>query len=314
MIRNLTMQVDTAEAGLRLDRFLALRVPNASRTMILEALTEGHIRVEGRRAAKGRKMLPGEVVNVEQLQETSDRTVLADPSVALDIVYEDADLIVLNKPAGMAVHPLKSDETGTLANGLLARHPSLAEIGSDPLFPALIHRIDTDTSGLVIAAKTQSAYAHLRQQFREQRVTKIYTALVHGAITESGTLEGYLTHQDGPYCKMQVLKDFADPSRADTFKAITHYKPIRQFPKFTLLEIDIPTGVTHQIRCQLADAGYPIVGDRVYGKRTPIDQAAPRHFLHAEKLELRHPTSLRIVAFQAPLPPDLTALLRLEML
>jgi 23S rRNA pseudouridine1911/1915/1917 synthase len=309
MIQNLILQVESIEEGLRLDKFLAVRFPATSRAMILESIDHGHIQINGRRAAKGRKLVVGETVTIRQLMETTDRAVLPDDTVTLDIIYEDDDLLAFNKPAGRPVHPLKPGETGTLANGLIACYPTLAQIGDDPMFPALVHRIDTDTSGLVIAAKNEVAYANLRQQFREQRVTKIYSALVHGNPPPQGVLEGYLTHQEGPHCKMQVLKDFFDPSRPDVFKAITQFKVAKRFPGFALLEVTIPTGVTHQIRCQLAEAGYPIVGDKVYGKRTPMDQSAPRHFLHAERLELRHPATGKTISLHAPLPQELKEIL-----
>ncbi len=304
------LQINQETAGMRLDRVVALHSPTLPRALILEAIANGLIRVNGRRAAKGDKLREGDDLHIQPLAETSSQALLPNPDILLDLLYEDAELLAFNKPAGQPVHPLSADETDTLANGLLARYPELAEIGGDPLFPALLHRIDTDTSGLVLAARTPKAYTELRRQFREQTVTKIYTALVHGTASSGATLDHYLAHQQNQRGKMVVITDLAKARKANAFKAITRYDIQQKFAAHTLLRVTIHTGVTHQIRCQLAHAGFPLVGDKTYGDQERRLPEMARHFLHAASLTCRHPATGRKLNITAPLPPDLEEILR----
>jgi 23S rRNA pseudouridine1911/1915/1917 synthase len=312
MIRDWAIVVDAISAGMRLDRFLAQRA-DCPRAIVLEAIAAGRIRLNGRLASKGEKLERGDRLHVEELAQRADVRAAPDPSVPLSILHEDADLIVLDKPAGIPVHPLRLDELGTLANGLVARHPELAELGDRPLMAALLHRIDTDTSGIVLAARSAGAYSHVRGQFRRHEVEKTYLALVHGEVTSPGRIRSGLIHDRADRGRMIVASE-KTPRRHEEHKpllAVTSFRPLRQNrAECTLLEVTIFTGVTHQIRCQLAHLGHPIIGDRTYGLDTPMDRQLPRHFLHAAAIALTHPGTNQSVRFECPLPRELEELLR----
>lgn len=288
-----------------MDRFLVQRIPTTDRALVRVAFTENAVRINGRRALKGAKVQPGDIVEVSRLFETSDRRVLPDPSMTVRVIHADEALIVFDKPAGMPVHPLRIGELGTLANAMVARFPETGLIGPDPMFPALLHRIDADTSGLVLAARTQEAYTNLRRQFKARQVVKEYTAVVHGAPDSPGRLVHFLAHD--PKQPGRMLAELAVPRGAHRrwMKAITDYVVLKAGRHFSLLHVTIRTGVTHQIRCQLAAAGYPIVGDVVYGEspdRTRFNLS--RHCLHACAISILHPTRGRMVRFESPAPEE----------
>jgi len=308
MIRGQTWEVDPSDAAARLDLFVLAKVPSSSRSLVEQAVAAGAILLNGRASAKGARLQAGDRVTVAELLEKADLVVAPDPSVALQVLHEDETLIVFDKPAGLPVHPLKPGEKGTLAGGMVARYPELAVIGDDPLFPALVHRIDTDTSGLVMAARSPEAYAFLREEFRQRRVRKEYTALVLGVVKGAGRLEHLLAHRRGPEHRMVVVEPGEKAERLKAMRAVTEYAVKRAMEACTLLDIVIHTGVTHQIRCQLAEAGWPIAGDALYG---PGDTGLglSRQFLHASGLTLAHPATRVETRFESPLPPDLLAAL-----
>jgi 23S rRNA pseudouridine1911/1915/1917 synthase len=319
VIHHRTITVEPAAAGQRLDRFIAGQT-GSPRAFVLEAIAAGHIRLNNRRANKGDKLAPGDTVQIEELAEPADLRVLPDARVALTVVHEDADFLVLDKPAGMPVHPLKMGETGTLANGLVARYPELADVGDRPLMAGLVHRIDTATSGLVLAARSAAAFETLRGQFRRHEVRKTYLALVHGQVQSAGEIRSYLVHDPADRGRMVVLPEEISArrrlEREKPLLAVTAYQSVRQFPSSraatkpcSLLEITIFTGVTHQIRCQLAALGHPIVGDRTYGLGTPFDAALARHVLHAAGIAFAHPRTAEPVRFESGLPKELELLL-----
>ena len=314
MISNLQLAVDTAEAGLRLDRWLVQRLPSTTRALALEALAGGQVLVGGRPAVKGAKLAAGDQVDICLLLERTDLTVQPEPDLPLDVVYEDDHLLALNKPAGMPVHPLRAGERGTLANALVARYPALAQVGGQPLFPAMVHRIDGDTSGLVLAAKNEDIYRALRRAFQARQVTKIYLALVHGVPAHGGLLEHVLAHDPGRPGHMVPVTDRNRKKIRRPLRAVTEFDIEERFAAHALLRVTIRTGVTHQIRCQLAAIGHPIVGDQLYGGgAAPPGSALPagyqRHFLHADRLELTHPVRGTPLAVVAPLPAELEAIL-----
>ncbi len=305
MIRDTGFTVTAEEAGQRLDSVLQGRFPSSSRAFCRQALEAGQVQVNGRPCLKGNKLRPGDGVTVERLKEACDNRVRPDAAVPVRIVFADAHLIVANKPAGMPVHPLTSEETGTLMNGLVARYPELAELGDQPLMAGALHRIDTGTSGLVLAARTQAAFGGLRAQFESQAVEKIYLALVEGHVAVPGRLEHDLAHHPAFRGKMVDARSLAAPDRR--MRAETAYKPLELAGRNTLLEVTIRTGVTHQIRCQLALGGYPIVNDTLYGAK-PVD-GCTRHFLHAYEVVFRHPASGQPCRIRAPLTDDFQAYL-----
>lgn len=307
MIQHTTFTINAQEAGQRLDRVLQARFASSSRAFCRQAVEAGQVTVNGRPCLKGVRLRLNDALAVNTLKETCDNRVGPDASVAVRIVFEDAQLIAANKPEGMAVHPLTSEERGTLMNGLVARYPELAAVGDQPLMAGALHRIDTGTSGLVLAARTPAAFEALRAQFAAQTVEKTYLALVEGHVAVPGRLEHALAHHPAlPYCKMVDARSLAAPDRR--LRAETAYRPLEWFGRNTLLEVTIRTGVTHQIRCQLALGGWPIVNDTLYGARPA--EGCTRHFLHAFEVRFRHPALGQACRIQAPLADDFAAFIR----
>lgn len=296
--------------GERLDRQLLRRFPWLDRTTVEELLANGQVRLNGRPAKKGARLAPRDVLDCRDIPEPEDLRLKPNPDLPLQILYEDNSLLALDKPAGQPTHPLRPAETDTLANALVARFPALADIGDDRLFPALLHRLDTQTSGLVLAAKTPAAYAALRAQFRRFTVQKHYTALVHGRVEASGRLDASLTHQTRSPCKMAIVRNPEKLPSSDQFAALTEWTLIQTGKDFSLLDVVIYSGVTHQIRCHLAAAGHPIAGDTLYGFPSPPSttnhqpSTNPRHWLHAARIVLMHPATTKSLDLACPLPPD----------
>ncbi|MBM4148266.1 MAG: RluA family pseudouridine synthase [Lentisphaerae bacterium] len=303
MIRDTEFSVGEDEAGLRIERLLVQRCPGTTRSLVLDAIERGGVTVNGLRAAKGMKPGSGARVAVRGLLDAADRRAEPDPSVRLEVIFEDTLVIVLNKQAGIPVHPLRPGETGTLAGGLVALYPDLARIGPDPMFPALAHRLDAGTSGAMIAAKTSEAYESLRAQFAGRLVSKEYAAIVAGEVSAAARLSDLLVHARRPAHRMRVVKP-DEKARPEAMRAVTEYEPVERFEGLTLLRVTIHTGVTHQIRCQLANAGLPIAGDGLYG-----GPAAARMFLHAAAISFLHPASGDRLEFRAPFPADFAAAL-----
>ncbi len=286
------------ESGIRLDAALLSRYPSATRAFVREAIEGGNVLVNGRRAAKGAKLSPGARAEVRELREAKDNLVKPDPSVKPRIVFEDGSLLACDKPAGIPVQPLSCEETGTLMNGVAAIRPECIPLGDRPLMAGALHRIDAGTSGLVIVAKSARAFAGLRAQFSAQTVKKTYLALVEGHIAAGGTLENDLVHDPGlPYCKMiDALHNRlceSEKRKLRPLHAVTRFEPagftMEENEERTLLEVTIFTGVTHQIRAQLALAGIHIVNDRLYGAFAV--ERMTGHALHALSAAFVHPES-----------------------
>ncbi len=237
--------------------------------------------------------------------------IVAEP-IPLDVVYEDADLLVVNKHAGMVVHPAPGHAHGTLVNALLARDPGLAEVGG-PERAGVVHRLDRDTSGLLLVAKTVPAFEQLQRQFKTRRVQKTYLTLVDGAVEVSeGRIEASIGRDPAHRQRMAVVPEHRGGRRAVTqFRVLGFYdtRSSQQRQDLTLLEVDMLTGRTHQIRVHLAFLKHPVVGDRVYGRRRQLI-SCPRQFLHAFRLVFKQPETAEILSLEAPLPEDLQAVLR----
>lgn len=302
-------QIKVERGGVRLDAALLSAFPTSTRAFVREAIESGAVRVDGRRGVKGAKLRGGETVDVEELAEAGDNVVMPDPSVRVREVFADGALLAFDKPAGVPVQPLSRTERGTLMNGVVARHPECAPLGDRPLMAGAIHRIDAGTSGLVLVARTADAFANLRRQFAAQSVKKTYLALVEGTVAAGGTLEGDLVHDPTlPYCRMVDAHNnrLTRAQRADLkpLHAVTNFKPIGfstiELEERTLLEITIFTGVTHQIRAQLALAGMHVINDRLYGAFAVEGQAG--HCLHALAAAFRHPVSGEPVEIRTNLP------------
>jgi 23S rRNA pseudouridine1911/1915/1917 synthase len=287
----------------RLDKTVA-RLFGISRGRAMEWIAEGRVRVDGKRAPKGAPAPPGARIAVEK--PPPDQPV-PEPDLAIRIVHADAHVVIADKPAGMPSHPLKPGETGTAANALVGRFPELASVGPSPREGGLVHRLDTDTSGLLLAARTDAAHAMLREQFSGRTVSKGYLALVSGEIHAGGEIALPLLHDPRDSRRMQAASDAAYAEEHGARPAVTRFEPVERRGGFTLLEVEIPTGVMHQIRAHLAFIGHPLAGDALYGG--PDLPGLWRHFLHAARLAFAHPDGSR-AQYESPLPADLSEALR----
>jgi 23S rRNA pseudouridine1911/1915/1917 synthase len=293
------------EAGSRLDQFLARRL-DFSRARLQKLLKAGLVEVNGQRLPASYRVRPGDAVQLTVLPpEPSD---LTPEPLPLNIVFEDRDLLVVNKPAGLVVHPGAGHRQGTLLNALLHHCPDLAEIG-EVSRPGLVHRLDKDTSGLIVVAKTELAHQALVRQFQEHAVTKKYLALVWGLLPSK---EGRIDRQVGRHPTAR-RKMSAHPRRGKT--ALTVWRVVKELPgPLSLLELTPQTGRTHQLRVHLASEGHPVLGDATYGggvsrlKGNPrLKDLAPlvrRQLLHAWQLGISHPRTGAPVSWEAPVPED----------
>lgn len=302
--------VGPAEAGERLDTWLASRL-GVSRRRAMAAIEQGSVLLDGRRARKGAALVTGQEVVAEAPRE---RGPAPQPELPLSVVYEDDDLLVVDKPSGWPTHPLRPGETGTLANAVVAHAPSCAAASADPREGGATHRLDTPTSGLVIFAKGRGVWERLRAAFSERRVDKGYVALVWGRLEASTVVTTPIERTPGAPGTMRTAVGGGGR------EARTEIEPLgwRRGPggaALTLVRCSIPTGVMHQIRVHLASLGHPIVGDESYGGgggdraeegRSGRPEAPPRLFLHAATLGFAHPATGRGLEVEAPLPPDLS--------
>ena len=279
-------------AGVRLDRFVSENCPVLSRTHAQKLITDGLITVNGRVAKARHKLEVGDKVAVAVPPEPPSR--LSPEDIPLDILYEDNDVLVVNKPAGLTVHPAPGHPGHTLANAVLARFPELGD-EDNTLRPGIVHRLDKDTSGVMVIARNRLAQANLSEQFKSRRVKKSYLVLVKGKLTPpTGVIEAAIGRDPRNRQRMAVV------SRGR--EARTEYRVIKYYGNHSLLEIKPETGRTHQIRVHLAAIGYPVVGDAVYGVKSPH---LSRQFLHACRLGFKLPTTGEYVEFDSALPPDL---------
>jgi 23S rRNA pseudouridine1911/1915/1917 synthase len=308
--RQVRFEVAPEEGGLRLDLFLAGREIGLSRSQVQRAVVEGRVRVNGTPARSGRKLKAGDEVAIH-LPEARPSGVLPE-AIPLAIQYEDASLLVIDKPAGMVVHPAAGHAGGTLVNALLHHCRDLSGIGG-VLRPGIVHRLDKETSGLLVVAKSDEAHRGLAGQFKRHEVRKTYQALVYG---EPGA--------DGGRIEAAVGRHPTDRKRMSTQSrrgrsAVTVWRIRERYGAAALLEVDIETGRTHQIRVHLTELGHPVVGDRVYGGagriRSVSDPAArarmktmDRQALHAWRLAFAHPVTGEKMQFTAPLPEDMSGL------
>lgn len=308
-------EVLSEEEGLRLDRAVPAHVGEASRTQAQRWIGQGRVRVGGRQARASHLLRAGERVEVDI--PPPEPAGLAAEAIPLDIVYEDSDLVVLNKPSGMVVHPAAGQRSGTLVNALLHHCPSLSGIGGVSR-PGIVHRLDRGTSGLLVVAKQDQAHRALASQFARRSVEKRYLALVYGLSSPHLRIEKPIGRDRHDRKKISSRSRRAKP-------ALTEAERVEELPCSTLLSVRIATGRTHQVRVHLAEAGHPVVGDKVYGRaqRPPrggeaafrILRSLARPALHAARLGFRHPRSGDWMSFEAPLPADFqSALDRLRAL
>ncbi len=310
------ISVAPEDAGKRLDQFLATRLESTSRARVQEMIADGKVLVNDAPAKASLKLRGGERISVLGEAQRAPLTAVAE-EIPLDIAYEDDDLAVINKPAGMMVHAGAgatddARNSGTLVNALLHHLASLSGVGGE-LRPGIVHRLDKETSGLILVAKNDDAHRKLSAQFAAREVKKKYVALVHGWVKkDSGTLAQSISRD--PVRRMKMTARL-EGGRA----AVTHYRVVRRldtkFGKFTLLDVKIDTGRTHQIRVHVAAMGHPVVGDTTYGaprqaRGKNAEIGLGRNFLHAAELEFKHPQTGMVVALQSELPEELREFLR----
>ena len=291
-----TLEYETDASGERLDRFLAGRNAGLSRSRLQRLIAEGHVLVDGLPARASFRLRAGQGVKVT-IPDPAPSPLKPQP-IPLDVVFEDQVLLVVNKPAGLTVHPAPGHRDHTLANAVLAHCPDLEGIGP-VLRPGIVHRLDKDTSGLLVVAKNETAHDDLSSQFKERSVTKLYLALVDGRAKPP---EAIIEASIGRHPKDRKRMALTSTGRA----ASTQYRTLTAYNGSTLLEVRPTTGRTHQVRVHLASIGHPVVGDGTYGKREPL---LNRHFLHASLLGFRHPTSGEYLEVTSGLPSELQAFL-----
>lgn len=301
-LHNRQVEISLDAVGERLDRALSELLPELSRMQWQKLIREGQVMVDGTPVKSSYRILGGETL-VAMIPEAMEPEIIAE-NIPLDIRYEDSDLIVVNKPPGMVVHPSLGHEAGTLVNALLAHCPDLEDVSGGGR-PGIVHRLDKDTSGLIIAAKHDRALEYLQSQFKQRTVSKVYLALVHGSLQPpEAIIDAPIGRDPRHRQKMAVTTAEGEDSRpAQTaFRALTYYHD------YTLVECRPKTGRKHQIRVHMAYIGFPIAGDSVYGRRK--DKTAwKRHFLHAAELTFRRPSDDEELHITAELPEDLSAIL-----
>nr|WP_231935535.1 RluA family pseudouridine synthase [Dehalococcoides mccartyi] len=283
--------------GERLDKYIAQKETDLSRSFIQELVEAGHIQVNGKAAKPSLKLKNGDTITIEIPPETPPELKAED--IPLEIIFQDKDLLLINKPPGLTVHPAPGHPDHTLINGVLALEPEMEDF-DDPIRPGIVHRLDKDTSGLLLVAKNREALANLSAQFKERTVRKYYLTLVQGELHPAeGFIEAPLGRDPQNRQKIAVVSD-GRPAR-------TGYKVLRYIQGYSLLEVKLETGRTHQIRVHFAAIGHPVAGDAVYGQK---ETWLKRQFLHAHRLSFSLPSNGQNVEFSSPLPPDLEEALK----
>lgn len=305
-MKPLQFHVPPTEAGQRLDHFLVGHIPDHSRSQIQRLIKHGHVQLGGRPATPHTALRAGDAISVD-LPPPVDPTLISQP-LPIDVVYEDDDLVVVNKAAGMVVHPAAGHPNGTLVNALLYHIEDLSGIGGERR-PGIVHRLDRGTSGLMVVAKHDAAHAELTRQFQDREVEKEYVALVWGVVQPGRRI-------DAPIGRDPVHRQKMSARARRARSAVTRVTYAEHLRGVSLLHLAIATGRTHQIRVHLSAIGHPIVGDRLYGgtrRHLPADLRALTHlerpFLHAARLAFSHPVDERRMEFTTPLPTDLQAVL-----
>jgi 23S rRNA pseudouridine1911/1915/1917 synthase len=305
-VQPVEIEVPLESAGQRLDQLLAIRCPDYSRSRLQHWIKTGRVLLDGRSCLPKQKLRGGEriVLRPELEAEVFDQG----EAMLLDILFEDEALLVVNKPAGLVMHPAAGNPTGTLLNGLLAYHPPLAQVPR----AGIVHRLDKETSGLLVVAKTLSAQNALVRQLQARSVKREYRAVTQGVMTAGGTVDAPIARHPVNRLRMAVI-DSGKP-------AVTHYRILQRFRAHTYLKVNLETGRTHQIRVHMAHIRYPLVGDPLYGGRLKLPRGAGevlietlrrfrRQALHAMRLSLEHPLSGEQLSWEAPLPEDMQVLL-----
>ena len=294
------LSAEPNETGQRLDQMLHQRLPQYSRSRIQQWIKGGRVLVNGVAARPSHALRAGEAIEVEPAEAPPLHAVPED--IPLAVLYEDPDLVAIDKPAGMVVHAGAGVHSGTVVNALLHRFDALSGVAG-ALRPGIVHRLDRYTSGVLLVAKNDAAHRQLAAQFSGRQVEKVYLALVHGKVkNESGRMERPIARDPVRRTRMTAR---LDKGRA----AWSEYRVLRRFDRFTLLEVKIGTGRTHQIRVHLSSIGHPVAGDTLYGAPAKVEGRPPlgRYFLHAHRIRFHQPSTGEEIAVESPLPPELDA-------
>lgn len=305
------LTIPAEASGRRLDQVLAELLPDYSRSRLKQWILEGHVRLDGEIPEPRTRVAGGQLIAIQvgNLATGDEYPAPVAEDIRFDVVHEDADVLVINKPAGLVVHPGAGNAAGTLENGLLAHDPALAGLPRS----GILHRLDKDTSGLLIVAKSLAAHTHLVRALEAREITREYRALCVGTMTAGGSVDADIGRHKTQRTKMSVT-DFGGR------RAVTHYRVLARFPHHTFVAVRLETGRTHQIRVHLAHVRHPIVGDPTYGGRliVPAGASEPlalalrgfrRQALHAFRIQFRHPVTGEPLDLRAPLPDDFRGLL-----
>ncbi|MEG0695880.1 RluA family pseudouridine synthase [Algoriella sp.] len=319
LYEHFSITVDKGQSALRIDKFLMVRIENATRNKIQQAAENGNILVNNEPIKSNYKVKPGDLIQVMLSTPPRENDVIAE-NIPLNIVYEDDQIAVVDKAPGMVVHPGHGNYTGTLVNALKYHFDNLPSMSAELERPGLVHRIDKDTSGLLVIAKTEQAMNHLALQFAAHTTDRLYNAVVWGSVEqEQGTITGHIGRHVKDRMQMAVFEDGSEGKHA-----VTHYRILERFSYVTLVECKLETGRTHQIRAHFKHIGHPLFNDERYGgerilKGTTFSKykqfiencfkACPRQALHARTLGFIHPTTGEKMSFESPLPADMVDLL-----
>jgi 23S rRNA pseudouridine1911/1915/1917 synthase len=318
LFEHLRIVVDKGQSLLRIDKFLMHRIENASRNRIQNAIEAGNVLLNDKPIKASYKVKPQDVISVVLPHPPRDTEVYPE-NLPIEIIYEDNDVLIVNKAAGMVVHPGYNNYTGTLVNALVYHFQQLPTLPGNDGRPGLVHRIDKDTSGLLLISKNERSMNYLAKQFYDHTINRKYIALAWGDIAEDGTVSGYIGRSIND---RRVMSIYDDPEKGKW--AVTHYKVLERMGYVTLIECKLETGRTHQIRAHMRHIGHPLFSDAMYGgdkilKGTVFSkyrqfvencfEIMPRQALHAQSLGFVHPSLKKDLYFEAPLPADFTGLL-----
>ncbi|MGG6297105.1 RluA family pseudouridine synthase [Leptolyngbya sp. AN02str] len=299
-----SLHLTVEQKGDRLDRYLAEQLPDLSRSRLQKLIEQGQVLLNDVSCtSKKADVKTGDRITIT-VPEAQPLELIAE-EIPLDILYEDQHLLILNKPAGLVVHPAPGHEAGTLVNALLAHCPDLPGIGGVQR-PGIVHRLDKDTTGAIAIAKTDLAHQHLQAQFKAKTARRTYLAIVYGSPkTSTGTVDAPIGRHPSDRKKMAIV-----PEEKGGRRAVTHWQVQQRLGNYTLMQFDLETGRTHQIRVHSAQMGHPVVGDPVYGSGRTLGVNLPGQALHAWKLRLQHPITEEWIEAIAPPPSYFTTLLR----
>jgi 23S rRNA pseudouridine1911/1915/1917 synthase len=320
LFEHFRFEVDKGQSLMRLDKFLMFRIPNATRNKIQNAIEVGTVKVNDKTTKASYQVKPFDIISISLPQPPRDTEIVPE-DIPLNIVFEDEEILVLNKPAGMVVHPAYANWTGTLVNGLVHHFNNLPTTKNGVSRPGLVHRIDKDTSGLMVIAKTELAMAHLAKQFFDHSIERTYYAVVWGEFTENkGTIRGHVGRSIKDRKVMAVYPDGSVGKHA-----VTHYEVLESYGYVTLVKCNLETGRTHQIRAHMKHIGHPLFSDATYGGDKILKgslfskykhfvencfEVMPRQALHAKSLGFSHPKTKKWLQFNSELPEDFSNLLK----